>query len=114
MDVEGQQVINREFLRDQIGGADLPRACSADRNIGKSTGFEAIDLVLGPDRLNPRPSVGEHDFQLGKYLSTKPSAIDGTDTPGWYGRNPALLYVGRAKRLMTVRSHASANCARRE
>ena len=33
-----------------------------DNNVGKSTVFEALDLVLGPDRLNRRPAVDEHDF----------------------------------------------------
>ncbi len=38
-----------------------------DNNVGKSTIFEAIDLVLGPDRLNRRPPVDEHDFFQGLY-----------------------------------------------
>jgi len=33
-----------------------------DNNVGKSTVFEALDLVLGPDRLSRRPPVDEHDF----------------------------------------------------
>ncbi len=45
-----------------------------DNNTGKSTVLEAIDLVLGPDRLNRRPPVDEHDFHLGKYLPPKPSS----------------------------------------
>lgn len=36
-----------------------------DNNVGKSTIFEAIDLVLGPDRLSRHPKVNEHDFYLG-------------------------------------------------
>jgi len=39
-----------------------------DNNVGKTTVLEAIDLVLGPDRLSRRPPVDEHDFHLGKYL----------------------------------------------
>jgi putative ATP-dependent endonuclease of OLD family len=39
-----------------------------DNNTGKSTVLEAIDLVLGPDRISRRPPVDEHDFYLGKYL----------------------------------------------
>lgn len=39
-----------------------------DNNVGKTTVLEAIDLVLGPDRLSRRPPVDEHDFYLGKYL----------------------------------------------
>jgi putative ATP-dependent endonuclease of OLD family len=33
-----------------------------DNNAGKSTVFEAIDLVLGPDRLGRVPVVDEHDL----------------------------------------------------
>jgi len=45
-----------------------------DNNSGKSTVLEAIDLVLGPERLSRRPVVDEHDFYAGKY-------IDATGTP---------------------------------
>jgi len=40
-----------------------------DNNTGKSTVLEAIDLVLGPDRLNRTPVIDEHDFYIGKYQS---------------------------------------------
>lgn len=40
-----------------------------DNNVGKSTLLEAIDLVLGPERLSRRPVVDEHDFYAGQYLS---------------------------------------------
>lgn len=39
-----------------------------DNNTGKSSVLEAIDLVLGPDRLSRRPPVDEHDFFQGRYL----------------------------------------------
>jgi putative ATP-dependent endonuclease of the OLD family len=39
-----------------------------DNNAGKSTVFEAIDLVLGPDRSSRIPVIDEHDFFNGKYL----------------------------------------------
>lgn len=39
-----------------------------DNNTGKSSVLEAIDLVLGPDRLSRRPPVDEHDFFEGEYL----------------------------------------------
>ena len=39
-----------------------------DNNTGKSTVLEAIDLVLGPDRLSRRAPVDEHDFYQGRYL----------------------------------------------
>ncbi len=40
-----------------------------DNNTGKSTIFEAIDLVLGPDRLSRHAPIDEHDFYVGRYLS---------------------------------------------
>lgn len=39
-----------------------------DNNTGKTTILEALDLALGPDRLNRFPAVNEHDFHLGQYL----------------------------------------------
>ena len=39
-----------------------------DNNSGKSTIFEAIDLVMGPERLARRPVIDEHDFYAGEYL----------------------------------------------
>ncbi|MGD0189467.1 MAG: AAA family ATPase [Rhizomicrobium sp.] len=40
-----------------------------DNNTGKTTLLEAIDLALGPDRLNRRPPIDEHDFYEGKYVA---------------------------------------------
>lgn len=37
-------------------------------NVGKSTICEALDLVLGPDRLNKFPPVEEFDFYNGRYI----------------------------------------------
>lgn len=37
-------------------------------NIGKSTVCDALELVLGPERLYRRPVIDEHDFSLGEYL----------------------------------------------
>ncbi len=39
-----------------------------DNNTGKTTVLEAIDLVLGPDRLNRVPVIDEHDFYEGRYM----------------------------------------------
>jgi putative ATP-dependent endonuclease of OLD family len=48
-----------------------------DNNTGKSTVLEALDLVLGPDRLSRPSPIDEHDFHLGVYLvkeeGSKPS-----------------------------------------
>lgn len=38
-------------------------------NIGKSTICEALDLVLGPDRLNKIDAIDEYDFYNGLYIS---------------------------------------------
>jgi putative ATP-dependent endonuclease of the OLD family len=46
-----------------------------DNNTGKTTILEAIDLVLGPDRLNRTPPIDEHDFYQGKYLAATPAPI---------------------------------------
>jgi putative ATP-dependent endonuclease of the OLD family len=48
-----------------------------DNNSGKSTVLEAIDLVLGPERLSRRPIIDEHDFYAGSYIDAegKPIAI---------------------------------------
>jgi putative ATP-dependent endonuclease of OLD family len=46
-----------------------------DNNTGKTTILEALDLVLGPDRLNYQPPIDEHDFYRGEY-SIKPAAAE--------------------------------------
>jgi putative ATP-dependent endonuclease of OLD family len=46
-------------------------------NVGKSTICEALDLVLGPDRLSRFPPVEEWDFYNGKYL--EPPAAEGEE-----------------------------------
>ena len=42
-----------------------------DNNTGKTTLLEALDLVLGPDRISRTPCVDEHDFYQGQYLKPK-------------------------------------------
>jgi putative ATP-dependent endonuclease of OLD family len=59
-----------------------------DNNTGKTTILEAIDLVLGPDRLNRTPPIDEHDFYQGKYTADTPvlEAVEGNGTtPGVEG-----------------------------
>ena len=41
-----------------------------DNNIGKSSLLEAVDLVLGPERLARRPVIDEHDFYAGRYIDS--------------------------------------------
>ncbi|MBK8133035.1 MAG: AAA family ATPase [Gammaproteobacteria bacterium] len=61
----------------------LPRhgVLIGDNNTGKTTILEAIDLVLGPDRLNRQPPVDEHDFFQGRYLprTNDPAAKESAD-----------------------------------
>ena len=52
-----------------------------DNNTGKSSVLEAIDLVLGPDRLSRRPPVDEHDFYQGKYLAVANEGAQGAVPP---------------------------------
>lgn len=47
-----------------------------DNNSGKSTILEAIDLVLGPERLSQRPVIDEHDFYAGRYLDAENNPVD--------------------------------------
>lgn len=46
-------------------------------NVGKSTLCDALDLVLGPDRLNRFPPIDEFDFYNAKYLA--PPANEGAE-----------------------------------
>lgn len=52
-----------------------------DNNVGKSTVFEALDLVLGPDRPNKRPPVDEHDFFQSLYRAQE------------QGQSPPKIYI---------------------
>lgn len=49
---------------------------AGDNNCGKSTVIEAIDLCLGPERLNRHPVIDEHDFYAGEYLGIGESHIE--------------------------------------
>ena len=46
-----------------------------DNNTGKSTVLEAIDLVLGPERLARRPAIDEHDFYAGRYIDAEANSV---------------------------------------
>lgn len=61
-------------IRD--GVVDLPRHALlvGGNNVGKSTICEALDLVLGPERMWRRPIVDEHDFHCGRYMPDRPTA----------------------------------------
>lgn len=45
-------------------------------NIGKSTVCEALELVLGPERLYRRPVIDEHDFHHGEYMDASSSPLE--------------------------------------
>lgn len=60
-----------------------------DNNTGKTTVLEALDLALGPDRLNRQPPVDEHDFFEGAYTAKKP-ANDGSSPAFGDGAAPAV------------------------
>lgn len=47
-----------------------------DNNTGKSTVLEAIDLVLGPDRMRRKPPINEHDFYAGDYLDAEKNPVE--------------------------------------
>ncbi len=47
-----------------------------DNNTCKSTVLEAIDLVLGPERLSKRPPIDEHDFYAGTYIDGEGNPVE--------------------------------------
>ena len=55
----------------------------ANNNTVNTTILEALDLALGPDRLNRMPPVDEHDFYQGKYVATAagPPTDEGIQAP---------------------------------
>ena len=44
-------------------------------NVGKSTICEALDLVLGPDRLSRFPAIEEFDFYNSEYLDAEGNPV---------------------------------------
>jgi len=46
-----------------------------DNNSGKSSLLEAIDLVLGPDRLSRAAPIDEHDFYASRYLDSEENPV---------------------------------------
>jgi len=80
---------------------------TGDNNTGKSSVLEAIDLVLGPDRLSRRPPVDEHDFFEGRYLAPVPVAPgDGADD------QPAEAVVPRIEIEVTITDLSEEQLAR--
>ncbi|TAH37518.1 MAG: DUF2813 domain-containing protein [Alphaproteobacteria bacterium] len=71
----------------------------SDNNVGKTTILEALDLVLGPDRLNRQPPIDEHDFFKGEY-TTNPSAPAAT-TPIAESRQDADASAPQSNSVVT-------------
>lgn len=61
----------------------LPRhaVLIGDNNTGKTTLLEALDLVLGPDRLNRHPPIDEHDFFQSRYFAKFSDSSEASDAP---------------------------------
>jgi predicted ATP-dependent endonuclease of OLD family len=64
------QVSIKNFRGISEGTLTLPGhvVLIGDNNSGKSSVIEAIDLALGPDRINRVAAIDEHDFHAGRYL----------------------------------------------
>jgi putative ATP-dependent endonuclease of the OLD family len=60
-----------------------------DNNTDKTTILEALDLVLGPDRLNRQPPIDEHDFFRGVYTAKTSSAAGGKEAEAQGGDGAA-------------------------
>lgn len=73
----------QNFRGIRSGVIDLPKHALlvGGNNLGKSTICEALDLVLGPERMWRRPVVDEHDFHCGRYLPDRRQPLEdgGTD-----------------------------------
>ncbi len=72
-------------------------------NVGKSTICEALDLLLGPDRLNRFPPIEEYDFYNGRYL--QPAQVEGEDPTPVKIRVEALLTDLSAEVLKRCAKH---------
>jgi putative ATP-dependent endonuclease of OLD family len=64
------QLSIKKFRGISEGKLSLPghAVLIGDNNSGKSSVIEAIDLALGPDRINRVAAIDEHDFYAGRYL----------------------------------------------
>lgn len=74
-------------------------------NIGKSTICEAVELVLGPQRLGRRPLIDEHDFFQGRYLDASGEPIEicieailADLSPGAENASSDVMFFGRYHR----------------
>lgn len=70
------KICNFRGIRSSIINFDGDTVIIGDNNTGKSTVLEAIDLVLGTDRLSRKPIIDEHDFYAGEYISKNQIPIE--------------------------------------
>jgi putative ATP-dependent endonuclease of OLD family len=71
----------RNFRGVSNGTVDFPQhTLLGGSNVGKSTVCEALELVLGPERLGRRPVIEEHDFHVGGYLEADRHPVEITIT----------------------------------
>lgn len=70
-----------------------------DNNTGKTTLLEALDLVLGPDRLSRQPVIDEHDFFRGIYRG-----VINSSSPIEQGENessqPNVIFENEAPKII--------------
>src|SRR5436305_2363384 len=71
------QLSIRNFRGISEGKLTLPGhvVLIGDNNSGKSSLIEAIDLALGPDRINRAAPIDEHDFYAGRYLDAEGNPV---------------------------------------
>ena len=69
-----------------------------DNNTGKTTILEALDLALGPDRLNRFPPIDEHDFYQGQYLAKVSKGDSEAEVDAGHD-DPSADFQGRAADL---------------
>lgn len=69
MEIRKLEIYNFRGIRQAIILLPTHAVLIGDNNAGKTTLLEAMDLVLGPDRLNRFPPIDEHDFFEGKYIA---------------------------------------------
>ena len=80
-EVEVRRLKIERFRGVADGSVTFPRRALlvGENNSGKSTVCEALELVLGPERLFRRPVVDEHDFFGGDYLDGEKNPIEITE-----------------------------------